>query len=137
MRWSEIAARPSNRQLREFAAACAAGGCALAVWQFVGGNAWPAGAWLLSALALGTIGLCKPRWLAPPFQIAMILTFPLAWVVSFLVLALIFYGLITPLGLLFRWLGRDALNRQNRSPPESYWTPKPRTDDAVRYLRQY
>lgn len=137
MPWPEIIARPTDRQLREFATCSATIGCALAVWQLAGRHWWPAGAWFLAAVALGTMGIWKPRWLAPLFQIAMITTFPLAWLVSFLVLALIFYGLITLLGLLFRWLGRDVLNCRNRSQPKSYWTPKPPTNDAVRYLRQY
>ena len=50
MPWPEITARPTDRQLREFAAAGAALCCAMAVWQVVGGNWWPAGAWLLSAV---------------------------------------------------------------------------------------
>lgn len=137
MPWPEITARPTDRQLREFAAAGAALCCAMAVWQVVGGNWWPAGAWLLSAVVVGGSGFWRPRWLAAPFKIAMIVTYPLAWAMSLLVLVLIFYGLITPLGLLLRLLGRDVLNRRNRSRPESYWKPRPRAADAVRYLRQY
>jgi len=137
MFWSEITARPTDRKLREFAAAGAAVCCGLAAWQVVSGNGWLAGGCLLAALVAGGIGIWMPRWLSLPFQFAMIVTFPLAWAMSLLVLALLFYGVITPLGLLFRLFGRDALHRQVHARHESYWQRKPTTADSRRYLRQY
>jgi hypothetical protein len=74
MRWSEITAQPTDRKLREFAAASAAICCAMALWQVAGDNKWQVGAWLLSALAVGGFGIWKPRWLAPPFRLALIVT---------------------------------------------------------------
>jgi hypothetical protein len=71
------------------------------------------------------------------FTAAMIVTFPFAWIVSLVVLAIIFYGLITPLALLFRLLGRDALGRQHRPEQDTYWQEKPATQHPRRYLRQY
>jgi hypothetical protein len=137
MHWSEIIARPTDRKLCEFAAAGAAVCCAVAVWQIVSGNKWQAAALLLSALAVGGVGFWKPRWLAPLFTLALIVTFPMAWATSLLVLAMIYYGLITPLGLLFRLLGRDALQRQFHAQQQSCWKRKPIPEDPRQYLRQY
>jgi hypothetical protein len=137
MRWSEITARPTSRKLREFAAASVVATLALAVWQFASGNVALAAGLLAAAVIAAGVGYCKPRWLAPVFTAAMIVTFPFAWIVSLVVLAIIFYGLITPLAVLFRLLGRDALSRQLRPEQDSYWQEKPASQDPRRYLRQY
>jgi hypothetical protein len=137
MRWSDIKARPTDRKLREFAAAGAVVSVALAVWQAVSGHFALAAALLSIALVAAAVGFWKPRWLAPFFTAAIIVTFPLAWIVSLAVLALMFYGLLTPLAVLFRLFGRDALNRRPRPEQDSYWQEKPAANDPGRYLRQF
>ena len=39
----------------------------------------------------------------------MVLAFPIGWTVSQVILAVMFYGLFTPIGLVFRLIGRDPL----------------------------
>ena len=137
-RWSEVAAPPSDRQLREFAAVAAFLLAALAIWQLLfSGRLALVGCYAVLAVLAGSIGLAKPRWLAPIFTSWIVLTFPLAWLVSTLVLAIIFYGLLTPLGLLFRLVGRDVLERTLRSDQDSYWREKPAAENPERYLRQF
>jgi hypothetical protein len=58
-------------------------------------------------------------------------------VVSHVILALIFYGLFTPLAALFRLLGRDPLHRKPRRGIDSYFVPKTTPVDSASYLRQY
>ena len=41
----------------------------------------------------------------------MVLAFPIGWTVSQVMLALMFFGLFTPIGLVFRLIGRDPLQR--------------------------
>ena len=108
MRWSEITATPTDRRLREFAATGAVVCTALAAWSvFVRADILTGGALAAFAAAFGLLGILCPRWLAPIFLAALVVTFPLAWVVSLLVLALIFYGLITPLYSRDNWPALD------------------------------
>ena len=88
-------------------------------------------------MVVGTVGLSRPRWLAPIFTTWMMLIYPIAWLMSNLLLAIVFYGLVTPLGLLFRLLKRDALDRRWHKDQDSYWSDKTMPDDSSRYLRQY
>jgi hypothetical protein len=61
---------------------------------------------------------------------------PIGHAISAVLLGLIYYGLITPLALLFRIAGRDPLAR--RAPAlASYWEAKSEPRDVRRYLRQY
>lgn len=137
MHWSEVTKRPTDRQLREFAAVGALVCSALAVWHVWSGNLVLAG--VLSAVLLSTIaaGIFRPRWLAPVFTAAMIVAFPIAWTVSLLVLAAVFYGLLTPVGLLFRLIGRNTLDRHSDPKQDSYWQEKPAAENPRRYLRQF
>jgi hypothetical protein len=67
----------------------------------------------------------------------MIAVFPIGWTVSQVLLALLFFGVFTPLGLLFRALSRDALRRRRVTGLESYWQPKPPPAGLPSYCRQY
>src|SRR5262245_4013799 len=123
MTWSDIPGNPSQRTLRQFAA----------LWLlFLGGlGCWhlllrvnTLYGWSLLALAVGAgvPGLIRPGLLRPLFVGWMILAFPVGWLISHLVLAVLFYGVFTPLGLWFRLRGRDPLRRKRMRAP-SYWQP--------------
>jgi hypothetical protein len=54
-----------------------------------------------------------------------------------LVLGLMYFGVITPVALLFRLLGRDALQRRFQPQTDTYWRPKPGATDVHSYFRQF
>jgi hypothetical protein len=61
---------------------------------------------------------------ARAFHVAwMRLAHALGWINSRILLALIFYLVITPMGLVQRLVGRDALRRRG-SGSASYWIPR-------------
>jgi hypothetical protein len=91
----------------------------------------------LLAVVVGTLGLWRPgavRWL---FVGWMMLAFPIGWLISHAILATLFYGIFTPLGLIFRLLGRDALARKQPPPTSTFWTAKPSSENLRRYFRQF
>lgn len=63
--------------------------------------------------------------------------FPIGWVVSHLVLAIVYYLVLTPIGLGMRLVGRDPMLRRFDRATGSYWLPHRPTDDPKRYLRQF
>jgi saxitoxin biosynthesis operon SxtJ-like protein len=138
MRWSDVTKTPTDRQLRQFAAIAAILLAAPVIWQLATrGSLVVIGCYAASAVIAAAIGLVRPRWLAPSFTFWMIAAFPLAWLVSNLVLAVIFFGVLTPLGLLLRLLGRDPLDRAWPARQDSYWQERPASDKPERYLRQF
>lgn len=129
-------ATASSKTLRQFAALC------LVVF---GGLAWAGyshgkltGPIIFSTLAvtLGPLGLIKPEAIRPVFAGCMKLAHPIGLVVSQLVLAVLFYGLFTPVALLFRLIGRDVLALRRRAGAASYWKPKPAAAAVRSYFRQ-
>jgi hypothetical protein len=86
---------------------------------------------------MGVLALVKPSFIRPIYVGAMVITFPIGWTVSRVLLGLIYYGLITPIALIFRLIGRDALSLKHHSETKTYWLPKVISTDPKRYFRMY
>ena len=138
MQWSEITSSPPTRVLRQFAG----------VWLLVFGllavqqgalHERPVAALVLGALAalVGLPGLVRPPLSRPVYTAAMVLAFPVGWVVTKAVMLVTYYGVFTPLALVFRLTGRDALALRFRPAAETYWSPKPAANDPSRYFRPF
>src|SRR5262249_15578768 len=126
MTWSDISWNPPARTLRQFAVLWLAFFGGLAVWHAVvhgrQGLGWGLGG---VAVVVAAPGLFWPRVLKPLFIGCSVATFPIGWLVSRLVLAGMFFGVLTPVALLFRWAGRDVLRVRRAENTETYWLPKP------------
>jgi hypothetical protein len=67
----------------------------------------------------------------------ILLTLPIGLVVSFTLMAIFYFLLLTPIGLIFRLIGRDALGRKFDSTVDSYWVPRQPPDSLDRYFHQF
>lgn len=67
----------------------------------------------------------------------MIAAFPLGWIVSLTLLALVYYLVVTPLGVASRLVGRDRLGLRPDAEQKSYWSSLEAAKDPRRYFRQY
>jgi len=138
MRFADIPFNPSRKMLRIFAVAWLVLFVALAYKQyFIAGH--PNAGMVLGIVAL-LVGI--PGWIHPPsvrwvFVSAIVLTFPIGWVVSQLMLALLFYLVVTPAALLFRLKGRDLLARRPAPGRSTFWTSKNTPQDVRSYFRQF
>ncbi|HXG08244.1 MAG TPA: hypothetical protein VNK04_00480, partial [Gemmataceae bacterium] len=90
----------TDRTLRQFAGLCLLFFGGLACWEYFG-RGHPTAALVLAGLAavLGLGGWAWPRGIRPVFVTAMALTFPIGWVISRVLLAVLFFGLFTPVAL--------------------------------------
>lgn len=130
---------PSRRDLRWFAGLLIVF-CAVLTglwWRRTHGTTGPA---ILVAIGtlLGSLGLAKPgaiRWLYVGWMAAV---WPIGWVVSHVLLAAIFWGVITPIGLMLRLANRDPMRKAFDRNASSYWIARPpETSDISRYFRQF
>ena len=138
MKWSEISFNPTAKVLRQFAAGWLVFFLAIGAHQyFARGRYTPGLAFMMLAVAVSVPGLIKPSAIHWLFVGWMVLAFPIGWLISQLMLALMFYGLITPVAVLFRIRGRDMLCRKPAPDRTSFWTPKPTPQDIRSYFRQY
>ena len=91
----------------------------------------------VAAAVIGPLGLIAPSAIRPIFVAWMIIAFPIGWTVSRVLLALIYYGLFTPLALAFRLVGRDRLGRRHRPRLDTYWSSKSQPTGMHSYFRQF
>ena len=94
---------------------------------------------VFSAVAIVSLGfsLVWPTGNRALYVVLTLVTFPIGIVVSNVMLVILFYGLFTPIALVFRLMGRDALNRRFEPDLESYWVPYPQRKDPSHYFRQF
>ena len=135
----EVNTDPSTRQLRQFAVLW------LAFVGFFGAVAWFKGGlprtavflWIL-AIVVAAIGWVSPRFMRLVFVGMSYAAFPIGFVISHVVLALVFYGVVTPIGLLMRLFGYDSMARNFDADAVSYWVERdPSGPDPKRYFRQF
>lgn len=137
---------PGEKKLRQFGFIALGALALLAGWIYwrktlFGLAVEPAGAVASALLAVGSLsGLFSalwPRANQPLYVLLALVSFPIGYVLSHVVLGIIFYLVLTPLGLFFRLVGRDPLSRRFDPEAESYWTSHAGTKDDERYFRQY
>lgn len=125
---------PDQRLLRQFGWMACAVGLLLAtvVW-----DGWPA----IVAVAIGVFSaaasLVRPSLNRPLFVGLSVVTYPIGFVVSTGALVVLFYGVVTPIGLLLRVWGHDPLTRRIDRRSASYWSLVPPTRPNDDYFRQY
>lgn len=135
----EIEWHPSVRQLRVFGVGgLLASIVAALVLHFVWGAA---PLWAAVVLAAG-VAICLCSLLAPPvarfLYVGMTLAAaPIGFVVSFVLLAVFYFLLLTPVALVFKLIGRDVLCRRFDSAATSYWVPHRPSENAERYFHQF
>ena len=95
-------------------------------------------AWgVAGCLALvGLAGLFEPGLIKWVFVGWMILAFPIGWTISHLILALVYFGMFLPVGLVARMFGYDPL-QLNESDQTSYWQELSPVESKERYFRQF
>jgi hypothetical protein len=137
MKWSDLPLKPTARILRQFACAWLVLFAGLSLREGLLRHHTTA-CLALGALALpGCVGLLRPqaiRWL---FIGATVAAFPIGWAVTQLMLAIMFYLLLTPLALVFRLKKRDELQLGRAPGRASFWTVRDKPPEPGRYLKQY
>lgn len=138
MALAEINWKPSPRELRIFSVAL---GCLLALIAFVSFRASASVPLAVTLSAIGTlivlVGLIAPAMIKPLYLGWMILLYPIRWIVSCLLIAVVYYLLITPIGLILRLLGHDLVGRRFDSRATSYWKTERRVRQEQDYFRQF
>jgi hypothetical protein len=81
--------------------------------------------WALAvSAAFMAVALLRPALLAPLNRAWMRLAVLLNRVTTFAVLAIVFFGVVTPTAILLRLLGRDVLRLRRDPRARTYWTER-------------
>ena len=135
--------KPNTRKLREFGIASLI--CFSAIGFFIahkvgvfnGSGRWTAPGVLWGLAVCGALGILLPPLIRPLYLVLMAIAMPIGWVMSHVLLGLVFYGLFTPIALFFRLVGRDALQRKIDAKAPTYWEQAPPERKPGDYYRQF
>ncbi len=86
---------------------------------------------------LGVLYYAVPPLRHPMYIGWMRLLYPVGWLISHLLIGLVFYLLFTPIGLIMRVIGHDPLQRRRGRNVQTYWIEHPDDTQISRYFRQY
>jgi hypothetical protein len=94
------------------------------------------GVWGAGVLITIVYSLTRP--LRRPLYVGwMYAAFPIGWVVSHIVMAVAYYVVVTPIGLLHRAVKPDPLGRRFRPELPTYWVEHRPDALPPRYFRQF
>ena len=126
------------RREREFGLLVGSIACVLAfLWMYRGRFSVVARPLLLVGLCLVILGIFLPAALRHPYRLWMRLAEGISFVMTRVILAIVFFAVVTPVGLLRRAFGGDPLRRRRRSG-ESYWLPySERQRDSKHYEKMF
>ena len=115
-----MADKPDIRELRNFGLIVGGIFLVIGVWPML----WRAEGVRMWALVLGGIlallGLIAPVLLAPVFKVWMRVGHVLGWINTRIILGILFFGLITPMGVVMRLFGWDAMRRMLVRDAQTY-----------------
>jgi hypothetical protein len=143
----ELDLNPDDRTLRQF------GWIALGGFGFIAIIAWfevlifafglgAARPWVAGgALALGALSalfsIAHPRANRGIYVGLSVVTYPIGFVLSYVIMGFLFFGLIAPVAIFFRLTGRDSMRRGYDPAAETYWDDARPARPAESYFRQF
>jgi hypothetical protein len=133
----EINKNPSRRDLWVFGVGLPVFAGIIAALRWRRGHTASAEVLCVLGLALLLVFIAVPGARRHLYVGWMYAVFPIAFTVSHAVLAVLYFLVLTPVGLLMRLLGRDPMQRRFDRAAATYWTPHTPAADTERYFRQY
>ncbi len=133
----DLKLKATNKEARVFAICQLALAALIAWWLSNRGHGNWASVLLGFSGVVGIVGLVRPGLIAPLYAAWMLAAFPIGWVMSYVVASVVYFLVITPIGLLSRIVGRDPMGRSFDSDSPSYWNKTTQTADPKQYFRQF
>ena len=135
----ELNRDPTPRQVRQFALLVLPVCCALAgAWCWYRYESWSAAASLgLAALVSLALGAWRPDAMRSAMIAWTCVWFPVGWIIAHTLMLVVYFLVITPIGLVMRAFGRDPLARRFDRGATTYWTPREPPREASSYFRRF
>lgn len=134
MKFVEINWNPTDRQLRQFGVISALVLPGVA-WYREGSQVLVIGLAAIG-IAIAVVGWFCPRGLKPLFVGLTIVAIPIGMIVGELALLAIYFFVFLPIGLAFRFAGRNSLRLKHDRNATTYWQSKPQPVGVANYYRQ-
>ncbi len=130
---------PSKKMLRDF------GDIALCMCNVIGGllvcldklSARGFFVFCLIGVIIYVLSRISTTLVKPIYQGMMLVTFPIGYVVSHIVMGLFYYVVVTGVAFVFKLLRRDHLHRKYNPQAKTYWLTYTKKRPSENYFRQF
>jgi hypothetical protein len=130
---------PSIRELRQFA-----GIWFPVFWMIVAGILYfgadsptLAGVAAIFGILVGGVGIYRPAFIHPIYLGWMYAAYPVGWAMSHILLGIVFYVILTPIGLVMKLCRYDPMRRSIRTGEITYWGRYEPPANKNQYFRQF
>lgn len=123
----EVNKNPSRKDLLVFSVLL---GVALAIFKL----------WMIAAIvAVVAVALSAilPGVMRYVYLGAIYVTLPIGWVVSHVIMAVVYFLVVTPIGWIMKLCGYDPMHRRIDPAATTYWTEHDPAGEPGRYFRQF
>jgi hypothetical protein len=124
----------SRSQLRRFAW-CVSLILAMAAWRL--NASVESGLLKAAAGAVFALGTLWPAALTMPHRVLMVVTYPVRWMANWMLLAVVYYGVLTPVAFCVRLWRPDGLQCRVDTDATTYWQPRAKVVERGSYYRQF
>lgn len=143
----EINFNPDKKTLRQFGVIAFVGFGVLAalayyerfIFAFGLGQARMPLFWTFAGIGViaALLSLVAPKANRPLYVGLTLLAFPIGFVLSYLIMGILFFVIIGPVAIVFRLSGRDSMHRDYDPSATTYWSPAHRKREKESYFHQY
>jgi hypothetical protein len=129
--------KSGKKELRQFAIIIAIAFGLLGIMLWWRGKTYYSYIFII-AVAVALSGLTLPAALKPFHKIWMTISILMGWLMTRVILIILFYAILTPIGVLGRLCGKDFLDITVNKDAPSYWVPRDKQNtDKKTYERQF
>lgn len=89
------------------------------------------------AVAVPLVGWILPRFMRCVYLGMTYASFPIGFTISFLLMVVIYYGIVFPLGLMMKICRYDPMTRKLDEAAPSYWIEHKQQKEVKTYFRQF
>jgi hypothetical protein len=128
---------PNRRELRQFAALWVGFFGLIGVYCLSVSGSLTAAVALWAISVVGIVGWFVPSLIRPLYVVWLALAMPIGWTISHLLLLVMFYLVLAPIGLIMRVCGYDPLQRRFDRSAKSYWHDQGQDGEIEQYFKQF
>ena len=85
----------------------------------------------------GLFAAAYPKALYPLYVTLTVVFYPIGFLLSYVIMFVLYYFVIVPIGLVFKLIGKDPMNRRFEPQSSTYWIRRSPPQDVKRYFRQF
>jgi hypothetical protein len=128
---------PNRRELRQFAALWVGFFGLIGVYCLWVGDSLTLAVTLWAVSVVGVAGWFIPTCIRPFYVVWLAIAMPIGWTVSHVILLIMYYLVLTPMGLIMRVCGYDPLQRRFDRSAKTYWRDQEQSGSPEQYFKQF